>query len=101
ACCDPSTTWDSFGNLFLTYIDAGIGNIVTLLSTDGGATFTTLAQFAGSVDQPTVVSANTSAAGAPVAVWVVWNQSGQMRARGSAGTGLGAGGGFGGEAHIS
>ena len=95
ACCDPSTTWDSFGNLFLTYIDAGIGNIVTLLSTDGGATFTTLAQFAGSVDQPTVVSANTSAAGAPVAVWVVWNQSGQMVARGAAVTGLGTVGAFG------
>src|SRR5690348_8249608 len=84
ACCDPSTTWDTFGNLYLTYIDAPISNIVTLLSTDGGATFTTLAQFAGSVDQPTIVSANTTAPGAPVAVWVVWNQSGQMVARGSA-----------------
>lgn len=95
ACCDPSTTWDTFGNLYLTYIDAPISNIVTLLSTDGGATFTTLAQFAGSVDQPTIVSANTTAPGAPVAVWVVWNQSGQMVARGSAVTGLGAVTGFG------
>jgi hypothetical protein len=94
ACCDPTTTWDSFGNLFLTYIDAGIANIVTLLSTDGGLTFTTLAQFPGSVDQPTIVSANTTAAGAPVAVWVVWNQSGQMRARGAAVTGLGVVGAF-------
>lgn len=95
ACCDPTSAWDSFGNLFITYIDSGIGNIVTILSTDGGATFTNLASFAGSVDQPTVVAANTSAAGAPVAVWVVWNQSGQMVARGAAVTGLGVVGAFG------
>src|SRR5205823_3785787 len=53
------------------------------------------ASFAGSVDQPTIVAANTSAAGAPVAVWIVWNQSGQMVARGAAVTGLGAIGAFG------
>jgi len=94
ACCDPTSAWDTFGNLYLTYIDSGIGNIVTILSTDGGATFTNLASFAGSVDQPTVVAANTSAAGAPVAVWVVWNQSGQMVARGAAVTGLGVIGAF-------
>lgn len=94
ACCDPTLAWDSFGNLFITYIDAGIGNIVTLLSTDGGATFTTLASFPGSVDQPTVVAENTTAAGAPVAVWVVWNQSGQMVARGAPVTGLGTVGAF-------
>ena len=95
ACCDPTTAWDTFGNLFLTYLDAGPTNVVTILSTDGGATFTNLASFAGSVDQPTVVAANTTAPGAPVAVWVVWNQSGSMVARGAAVTGLGAVGAFG------
>jgi hypothetical protein len=95
ACCDPTSAWDTFGNLYLTYIDAGVANIVTLLSTDGGATFTNLASFAGSVDQPTVVAANTTQAGVPVAVWVVWNQSGSMVARGAAVTGLGAVGAFG------
>jgi hypothetical protein len=95
ACCDPTSAWDTFGNLFITYIDSGVGNIVTILSTDGGATFSNLASFAGSIDQPTVVAANTSAAGAPVAVWVVWNQSGQMVARGAAVTGLGTVGAFG------
>jgi len=95
ACCDPTLAWDSFGNLFITYIDAAVANIVTLLSTDGGQTFSNLASFPGSVDQPTVVAANTSAPGAPVAVWIVWNQSGQMRARGAAVTGLGAVGAFG------
>jgi hypothetical protein len=94
ACCDPTLAWDTFGNLFITYIDAGVGNIETILSTDGGATFSNLAAFAGSVDQPTVVAANTSAPGAPVAVWIVWNNSGQMAARGAAVTGLGAIGAF-------
>jgi hypothetical protein len=94
ACCDPSLAWDSFGNLFITYL-GNVGSVETLLSTDGGQTFTGLASFAGSVDQPTVVAENTSAAGAPVAVWVVWNQSGQMRARGAAVTGLGTVGAFG------
>lgn len=94
ACCDPTLAWDTFGNLFITYIDSGVSNIVTILSTDGGATFGNLASFSGSVDQPTVVAANTSAVGAPVAVWIVWNQSGSMVARGAAVTGLGAIGAF-------
>jgi hypothetical protein len=96
ACCDPTLAWDTFGNLFFTYLDANATAVVTLLSVDGGATFTTLASFAGSVDQPTVVVANTTGAGAPspVAVWIVWNQSGQMVARGSQVTGLNAVVGF-------
>ncbi len=99
ACCDPTLAWDSFGNLFITYLAALVGgsspSVETLLSTDGGLTFTPLASFAGSQDQPTIVAENTTAGGAPVAVWIVWNQSGQMRARGAAVTGLGAVGGFG------
>lgn len=92
ACCDPTLAWDTFGNLFLTYIDDSLDNIVTIISTDGGATFADLATFGpASVDQPTIVAANTTAPGAPVAVWIVWNQSGQMRARGAAVTGSGAG----------
>jgi len=86
SCCDPTLAWDSFGNLYFGYIDAAVANIVILISTDSGLTFTTLATFAGSVDQPTVVAADTTAG---TAVWVVWNQSGSMRARGAAVTGLG------------
>ena len=88
ACCDPTLAWDDFGNLFITYINSSVNAIVTLLSTDGGLTFTTLASFSGSVDQPTVV-ANSGA------VWIVWNQSGSMVARGAAVTGLGTVGAFG------
>lgn len=91
ACCDPTLTWDAFGNLYLTYINSNVNQIVTLRSTDGGATFTTLASFGpASVDQPTIVSAKTSNPNAPVALWVVWNQGGSMVARGAAVTGLGA-----------
>jgi hypothetical protein len=83
ACCDPSLAWDTFGNLYITYIDSGTTNIVTLLSTDGGQTFATLVQFGpANVDQPTVTADSGE-------VWIVWNQGGQMVARGAAVTGLG------------
>jgi hypothetical protein len=96
ACCDPNLAWDSFGNLFLTYLDRVPQAIVTLVSTDGGATFSTVASFGpASVDQPTVVAVNTSAPGAPVALWIVWNQANRMVARGAAVTGSGTVGAFG------
>lgn len=91
ACCDPSLAWDTFGNLFITYIDSGLVNIVTLLSTDAGQTFTNLPSFGpANVDQPTVTADSGE-------VWIIWNQSGQMVARGAAVTGLGSTkiGGFG------
>ncbi len=91
ACCDPTLAWDSFGNLYVTYINSALNSIVTLLSTDGGATFSPLASFTGSIDQPTVVAANVPGG---AAVWVVWNQSGAMVARGAVATGLGAVGAF-------
>lgn len=88
ACCDPSLAWDTFGNLFITYVDSGGVNIVTLLSTDGGLTYTTLATFGPAmVDQPTVAADSG-------AVWIVWNVSGQMVARGAPVTGLGVVGAF-------
>ena len=93
---DPSLAWDSFGNLFITYLGRSRNNIVTIVSTDGGVTFSNLANWGPeSVDQPTVVAANTSAPGAPVAVWIVWNQRNEMVARGAAVTGLGTIGAFG------
>ena len=84
ACCDPSLVWDRFGNLFITYLDSAVKNIVTLLSTDGGQTFNALATFGpANVDQPKV----RADAGA---VWIAWNQSNHMVARGAAVRGLGA-----------
>ncbi|MDX8499659.1 hypothetical protein RFM99_14655 [Mesorhizobium sp. VK4C] len=95
ACCDPSVAWDSFGNLYVTYlanvsdIEDDVTGVVTLISTDGGQTFEILTEFAGSADQPTVVAENTTAAGAPVAVWIVWYLPHRMRAMGAAVNGLG------------
>lgn len=88
ACCDPSLAWDSFGNLFITYLDNRLKNIVTLLSKDGGQTFSTLATFGpANTDQPTV----TADAGA---VWIAWNQDNQMVASGARVTALGKVGDF-------
>jgi hypothetical protein len=90
ACCDPNLAWDTFGNLYVTYIDAGLTNIVTIVSTDGGLTFSNLVSFNGaSVDQPSIAAVNTTSPTAPVAFWVVWNQGGSMVARGAAVTGAG------------
>jgi hypothetical protein len=92
ACCDPNLAWDTFGNLYLTYLNSADTQVVTLLSTDSGVTFSLLATFStAGVDQPTVVTANTSAG---VVVWIVWNQGNQMVARGAAVTGLGTVGAF-------
>lgn len=82
ACCDPALAWDTFGNLFITYL-GNANTVETILSTDGGQTFTNLLTIGpASVDQPSV------AVGAGQ-VWIVWNQSGSMRARGAPVTGLG------------
>jgi hypothetical protein len=82
ACCDPALAWDTFGNLFITYL-GNAHTVETILSTDGGQTFTNLKTFGpATVDQPTV------AVGAGQ-VWIVWNQSGQMLASGAPVTGPG------------
>ena len=87
ACCDASLSFDSFGNLFICYINASINAIIVGLSTNGGASFTQIASFAGSVDQPTL----TTGAGT---VWVTYNLSGTINARGAPVTALGTVGAF-------
>ncbi|MFI5394245.1 MAG: Ig-like domain repeat protein [Candidatus Binatia bacterium] len=101
ACCDPTLSWDTFGNLFIAYIDNNYSSVVVLLSTDGGQTFTNPTTFgpfcAGCPDQPTIVADNTTAVGAPVAVWIVWHRNaptGPIVASGAAVTGLGVVGAF-------
>ena len=95
ACCDPSAAWDQFGNLFLTYLNGtGASQVEMLLSTNGGATFTSIGPIAASttaigVDQPSTV---TTGGGA---VWVTFrDSSGTISARGAAVTGLGTVGAF-------
>ena len=88
ACCDGQAAWDTFGNLFLVYINDGVNQINVILSTDGGATFSApVTAGSGSVDQPSIAVGNGS-------VWVDWNSGGSMVARGAPVTGLGAWGPF-------
>src|SRR5215213_2668417 len=88
ACCDGQAAWDTFGNLFFVYINNSVNQINVILSTDGGATFSApVTAGTGSVDQPSIAVGNGS-------VWVDWNQSGSMQARGAPVTGLGAWGPF-------
>src|SRR5712691_8469956 len=74
ACCDPSLSFDSYGNLFLTYL-YNVGNVVPIaLSTDGGLHFNLITNIAKPpkqslsasgerrglfrfVDQPTITAA--------------------------------------------
>lgn len=92
ACCDPTVAWDSFDNLYVGYLDSHSQTVVVLISTDAGLTYSTLKTFPGSVDQPTITVADIPDAESPVALWIVWSQSGSMRASGAAVTGIGAAG---------
>src|SRR6476659_5188766 len=94
ACCDGQAAWDTFGNLFLVYINAAVNQINVILSTDGGATFSApVTAGTGNVDQPSIAVGNGS-------VWVDWNSGGSMVARGAPVTGLGAWGPFGAQQSI-
>jgi hypothetical protein len=104
ACCDPSLSFDEFGNLFLTYL-YNVGNTVPVaLSTDGGLNFNLIANIAKPatsktqtsderrglfrfVDQPTIVAAKGE-------VWVVFTGGGPIVATGAPVTGLGQVGSF-------
>jgi uncharacterized repeat protein (TIGR01451 family) len=97
ACCDPSATWDRFGNLFISYINANLDTVVVLVSTNGGVSFFLHANLAvgHNVDQPTIVA---SVGSAPPGVWITYkdfNLSGTpVVAQGAQVTGLGAIGTF-------
>jgi hypothetical protein len=104
-CCDPSLSFDEFGNLFMTYL-YNVDNVVPVaLSTDGGLTFSVIANIAKPeglaatkaarserglfryVDQPTIIAGQGE-------VWVVFNAGGPMFAAGAPVTGLGQVGAF-------
>src|SRR5881394_4042551 len=88
ACCDAQAAWDTFGNLFIVYINSSVNGVNVILSTDGGITFSApVSAGTGSVDQPSIAVGNGS-------VWVDWNSSGSMVARGAPVTGLGVWGPF-------
>jgi len=43
-CCDQQLAWDSFGNLWMTYLVNTNGDVLVALSTDGGLSFTKVAE---------------------------------------------------------
>ena len=103
-CCDPSLSFDRYGNLFMTYLYQVEDEVPIALSTDGGLTFSVVANISVAdlpakkssgdsrglfrfVDQPTITAAEN-------AVWVVFNAGGPLVATGAPVTGLGKLGGF-------
>jgi hypothetical protein len=107
-CCDPSLSFDRYGNLFFTYLYETENLLPVALSTDGGLTFHVIAKIAGIgkrngklgeseprglfhfVDQPTITAAENE-------VWVVVNVGGPIGAFGAPVTGQGQVGTFTGE----
>jgi hypothetical protein len=105
ACCDPSLSFDEYGNLFMTYLYEVENEVPIALSTDGGVTFTIIANIGPPqgtngkkasgdnrglfrfVDQPTITAGEGE-------VWVVFNAGGPMFATGAPVTGLGQVGTF-------
>src|SRR6266705_5370298 len=104
-CCDPSLSFDEYGNLFMTYLYNTENTVPVALSTDGGLTFKVIANIAAPpnapgkkspgdnrglfryVDQPTITAAKGE-------VWVVFNAGGPIFATGAPVTGLGQVGAF-------
>jgi len=92
ACCDPSLSFDNFGNLFLTYLYNTENFIPVALSTNGGRDFNIIANILKPdssssntsnekglfrfVDQPTITAAANEA-------WVVFNAGGPIMAAGA------------------
>jgi hypothetical protein len=103
ACCDPSLSFDEYGNLFMTYLFNVEDTLPIALSTDGGLSFHLIANIPGIakrngkgsgerglfrfVDQPTITAAHGE-------VWVVVNVGGPMGAFGAKVNGFGSVGSF-------
>ena len=94
SCCDPSLSFDEFGNLFMTWLYNTENTVPVALSTNGGLTFDLIAKIAKPaslagrhlgderrglfhyVDQPTITAGKGE-------VWVVFNAGGPMFATGA------------------
>src|SRR5438067_11256193 len=104
ACCDPSLSFDRYGNLFLTYLYNVEDAVPIALSTDGGLHFKRITNIVKPpkqglsasgerrglfrfVDQPTITAGMGE-------VWVVFNAGGPIVASGASVTGLGHVGSF-------
>jgi hypothetical protein len=88
-CCDQQLAWDRFGNLWMTYLVNTNTNVPVALSTDGGRSFTKVAEITANGDQPSIAVGRNS-------VWVSYTDyPGKIiRAFGARVTGLGRFGSF-------
>ena len=74
-CCDEQLAWDRFGNLWMTYLVNTNGDVFVALSTDGGSSFTKVADIQTKFgDQPSI-------AVGPNSVWVSFTRSPETRSR--------------------
>jgi hypothetical protein len=105
SCCDPSLSFDEFGNLFMTWLYNTENTVPVALSTNGGLTFDLIAKIAKPaslagrnlsderrglfhyVDQGTITAGKGQ-------VWVVFNAGGPIFATGAPVRGLGRVGNF-------
>jgi len=105
ACCDPSLSFDRYGNLFMTYLFEVENTVPIALSTDGGLTFHLVGNIVAPpsgtptkssgdnrglfrfVDQPTITAAHGE-------VWVIFNAGGPLFATGAPVSGIGQVGPF-------
>jgi hypothetical protein len=88
-CCDEQLAWDRFGNLWMTYLVNTNGHVLVALSTDGGMSFTKVADVETNGDQPSIAVGRDS-------VWVSYTffPGTQIQAFGAPVTGLGQFGSF-------
>jgi hypothetical protein len=124
ACCDPTMSWDAYGNLFIAWLDLrDAGAIPVAMSTDGGQHFSMVkvlkptppgrharrdagddqgdaGEKPGGGDLERDPSPKGSSVDQPTittgagVVWVDWNNNGTMQATGAPVTGLGQVGKF-------
>jgi hypothetical protein len=93
ACCDSSVAFDTYGNLYLGYLDSSDSKAIIALSTDGGTSFSQILSV-GSQDQPKLTTGpgnqpNTQS------VWMEYlDSNGRIAADGANSTGLGQVGSF-------
>jgi hypothetical protein len=88
-CCDQQLAWDRFGNLWMTYLLNSSLDVFVAVSTDGGRTFTKVADIVSNSDQPSISVGSNS-------VWVSWTRTpgNQIQASGARVNGLGRFGSF-------
>ncbi len=59
-CCDEQLAWDRFGNLWMTYLVNTNGHVLVALSTNGGISFTKVADVVTNGDQPSIAAGQNS-----------------------------------------